>query len=348
LVDFDGDGHPDIISGSWPGELFFFRGKGKQDGAPQFDPPVKLKDKDNKTINIGGGVKREADGTLLITGDGKFETKDGKQFIVYEDQRIEIKPTDNAGITGTASAVHAVDYDADGDLDLLVGDIRGNVYLVPNEGTKQKWAFGKEQPLPCAGGAVKVEGDAGPFVADWDGNGSPDVLVGSGDGSVWVYLNTAPQGKPMRLAAGKQLLPSVGHNYGENPAAEPSRGIRSKVCAADWNGDGRLDLLVGDFAYLKPRPVQYTPEQQAQVDKDRAALTEVQQRYSQLVQRYMNKAEREKLTPAEFEKLQKEVGEVSKQYSELSQKVPRETENHGWVWLFLRKPPDQANAGATQ
>ena len=31
-----------------------------------------------------------------------------------------------------------------------------------------------------------------------------------------------------------------------------ARGIRSKVCVADWNGDGRLDLLVGDFTTQKP------------------------------------------------------------------------------------------------
>ena len=51
-MDLDGDGIRDLISGSWPGELFWFRGKGK--GA--FAPPVKLKDKDGKTINIGGGI----------------------------------------------------------------------------------------------------------------------------------------------------------------------------------------------------------------------------------------------------------------------------------------------------
>jgi hypothetical protein len=348
LVDLDGDGVTDVLSGSWPGELFLFRGKGKVDGVPQFEPPVKLKDKNTKTINIGGGLKREQDGSILVTGDGKFESKDGKQFIVYEDQRIEVDPKVGAGITGTASVVHAFDYDGDGDLDLLVGDIRGNVYLVPNEGTKQKWAFGKEQSLPCAGGTVKVEGDAGPFVADWDGNGSPDLLVGSGDGSVWVYYNQAPRGKPMQLAAGKQLLPPVGNQFGESAAAEPTRGMRSKVCVADWNGDGRPDLLLGDFAMLKAKPRQYTPEQQAQVDKDKAALAEVQKRYSELIQKYMDKNARQKRTAEEHEKLGKEMSEVSKQYSELSAKVPQETEEHGWVWLFLRKPAEQANAGTAK
>jgi hypothetical protein len=344
LVDLDGDGINDVLSGSWPGELFFFRGKGKG----EFEKPVKLKDKNNKTINIGGGIKREQDGSLLVTGDGKFETEDGKQFIVYEDQRVEIKPNGNAGITGTASVVHAFDYDGDGDLDLFVGDIRGNVYLSPHEGTKQKWAFGKEQPLPCAGGAVKVEGDAGPFVADWDGNGSPDLLVGSGDGSVWVYYNTAATGKPMQLAAGKQLLPPVGEQYGEKAPAEPTHGMRAKLCVADWNGDGRPDLLLGDFAMLKAKPKQYTPEQQAQIEKDKAALAEVQKRRGELLTRYLDKATRQKRTPEEQEKLGKELGEVTRQWTELYQKVPQETEEHGWVWLFLRKPSEQANADSSK
>ena len=343
-MDLDGDGITDVLSGSWPGEIFLFRGKGKVDGAPQFENPVKLKDRNNKTINIGGGIKREADGTLLITGDGKFEQKDGKQFIVYEGESIEVKPTDSAGITGTASAVHAADFDGDGDLDLFVGDIRGDVYLVPNEGTRQKWSFGKEQKLPCAGGTVKVEGDAGPFVADWDGNGSPDLLVGSGDGSVWVYSNTAPKGKPMQLAAGKQLLSPVGDQYGEKMPTEPSRGMRTKVCAADWNGDGRLDLLVGDFAYLKPKPVEVSPEVKAEQDKARAEMEKVQQRYGDVVRRFLDPAARKTRSAEENRKLQEELSQVSTKMNELRGKFPPDSENHGWVWLFLRKPADQANA----
>ena len=32
-MDLDGDGVTDLLSGSWPGEIFFFRGKGKGDFA---------------------------------------------------------------------------------------------------------------------------------------------------------------------------------------------------------------------------------------------------------------------------------------------------------------------------
>ena len=77
---------------------------------------------------------------ILIAGDAKFEKdeKTGRSVIVYEDERIVIPEGKQAGITGTASVVHAVDWDGDGVIDLLVGDIGGNVYLVPNEGTPQK------------------------------------------------------------------------------------------------------------------------------------------------------------------------------------------------------------------
>ena len=47
-MDLDGDGVADLISGSWPGELFFFKGHGHGN----FDAPIKLKDNSGHTINI--------------------------------------------------------------------------------------------------------------------------------------------------------------------------------------------------------------------------------------------------------------------------------------------------------
>jgi hypothetical protein len=345
LVDLDGDGINDVLSGSWPGELFHFRGKGNG----QFEKPAKLKDRNGKTMNIGGGVRRDPDGGVTVAGDGRFEKKDGKQFIVYEDEWIEIQPDDAAGITGTASAVHAFDWDGDGDLDLLVGDIRGNVYLVPNEGTKEKWAFGNHQPVKAAGKDLRVEGDAGPFVADWDGDGKPDLLVGSGDGSVWLYRNIA-KGRGTELAAGRPVLPPVGDLHGENLPAEPTRGMRSKVCVADWNGDGRPDLVVGDFAYLKAKVPDATPEQKAEQDKARAEMQRVQARYGELMRFYFDAKLRKSTTAEQRDQQAKEVQGLSQKMSDLRARIPPESENHGWVWLFLRKPADhakdQANAGA--
>ena len=191
-MDLDGDGIPDLISGSWPGEIFFFKGKGKGD----FAPPVKLKDKSGKTINVGGGLRKDGGDWFLVAGDATFETKDKKTYILYEGERIEVPEGKQGGITGTASAVHAVDWDGDGRLDLLVGDIGGNVYLLRNEGTKQKYAFGKEKQLTAGGKPLRVDGDAGPFACDWDGDGKMDLLVGDGEGAVWFFRGTGTNKAP--------------------------------------------------------------------------------------------------------------------------------------------------------
>jgi hypothetical protein len=339
LVDLDVDGIPDLISGSWPGEIYFFRGKGKGD----FEPPVKLKDKSGKTINVGGGIQRQDGNYILVAGDATYEKTDKGTVILYEGERIEVPEGKQAGITGTASAVHAVDWNGDGLIDLIVGNISGGVYLVPNEGTKEKYAFGKERPLTAGGKPIIVpHGDAGPFACDWDGDGKLDLLVGAGDGSVWFYRNVGTAQNP-ELAAGVQIVPPGKAEYGPKAPKEPCRGVRAKVCAVDWNGDGRLDLLVGDFATQRPDLPEPTAEEKAEHDKLRKELETVQGRYAELSQ--MVHGPQPVKDKEERKKLEKEFGEVLQRMQAIYSKLPREYDNHGWVWLYLRKPAEATAGG---
>ncbi len=331
-MDLHGDGHLDLISGSWPGEIFLFRGGPSR----TFGPPEMLKDKHGHIINVGGGIQETAD-SILITGNGEFEqTKEGT-FAIYHGKRIKSTPEKPISITGTASSVHAVDWDGDGVIDLLVGNISGGVYLIPNEGTRTKYAFGKERQLMAGGKPLTAPGgDAGPFAVDWDGDGRLDLMVGAGDGSVWFYRNIGTRSAP-ELAAGVQLIGPGDARFGDDAPKQVRRGIRAKVCAVDFNGDGRLDLLVGDFATQKPDLPPPTPAQKAEQDKARKELESVRPRYVVLVNQLYGPS---RLKGKQRETCAKELRTVTERMLELQKKVPPEYENHGWVWLFLRKPAE--------
>lgn len=338
MADLDADGHIDLLSGSWPGELFFFKGGPDR----TFAAPVKLKDKLGKTINIGGGRRPDSQ-MILIAGDATFETIDGKQFIVYDGEKIEIPEGKQAGITGTASSLSVVDWDDDGDYDLLVGEIRGSVHLLTNEGTPQEYAFGPEQPVQAGGSDLIVGGDAGPQAADWDLDGDLDLLVGAGDGRVWLYTNTGARAAPT-LAEGVELVgepPTL--NYGD-PPSEVVRGSRAKVCVADWNGDGLPDLLVGDIAYQKPPPPDLTAEEQAEHERLRVRQDELMQRRQEVVDRLYG-PDRQGLSKEEREAAEKDFRSVMDEFQEVSRKLPPTMETHGWVWLFARLPAEPRPAG---
>jgi hypothetical protein len=179
---------------------------------------------------------------------------------------------------GPGSAVAMADWFGHGKLDLFVGTGEGYVYLLPNEGTRQKPVFRRSERLKADGKVIMADGGvAGPFVADWDQDGRLDLVVGCGSGRVVWYRNIGSNGQP-QLAAGVTLVqpfPGGANASGSRTGAQlPTRSaLNAKVCVADWNGDGRPDLIVGDYwlgngvphgwvwVYLR------TPTQTAQLDK---------------------------------------------------------------------------------
>jgi hypothetical protein len=345
-VDINNDGNPDIISGSWPGEIFLFRGTEDH----SFAAPEMIKDKDGKFINIGGGIRKstmfnpfgkEQPEGLLIAGYAKFEYTPEGTFVNYHGQRLESTKERPIGITGTASATHAADWDGDGDYDLIIGTITGKVYLVPNEGTPESYVFSKEQQLRAGGQPIDVKRSAGPFTADWDGDGDLDLLVGADDGSVSLYYNTGTTKSP-ELASAVQLVPPVEKISYQHPPKDVRRGSRSKICVTNWNQDGLLDLLVGDFAVQEPNLSEPMPEQKAEHAEIRKELEKVRKNYRILSEKLFGKDPER--TKEEIEQLEKEQEDVRKRMTELYSKLPAESECHGWVWLFLRKEIQNSSA----
>jgi len=195
-------------------------------------------------------VDFDGDGKLeLISGsyDGEIYLYHRKPNGTYGAPEI-LKDAGGAPIkVGQATAVAVADWDGDGDFDLVSGTIKGEVFLVLNEGTRQKPAFSRPQPLKANGKVINVENTSGPCLADWDGDGKLDLLLGDSSGKVAWYQKVGTKTKP-QLGPAQILVEAPPKSLQEPPAQDnPKRSDwRVKVAVTDWNGDGRPDLLVGD------------------------------------------------------------------------------------------------------
>jgi len=141
------------------------------------------------------------------------------------------------------------DLDGDGKLDLVIGNFRGTFAFVRGEGR------GKFSPtaswLESDGKKLAVRYHSDPFLVDWDGDGDLDLLTGSEEGGVFLCTNRGSKTKP-EFAQPIPLIEAAGSvendEIGDAHLTGPSDSTR--VVAEDLNGDGKLDLLVGDNVTL--------------------------------------------------------------------------------------------------
>lgn len=327
LADYDGDGRLDLVSGSYdPGECYLFRG----------------------------------------VGERKFGSRES--VVDKQGDAVLRKPEQKQKYESFGSWPALVDWDADGDLDLLVGGFDGSVFMRINEGSASSPELACNNALPMVNGKpMKLpKGHAAIVVADWDGDGLWDLLSGCESGAVYWFKNTGALGQPTFAVAETLVAPHEGNGYDEilEADAEPVPGIRSQIAAADYDDDGKLDLLVGDFCTTITPKANLTTEEQTEFAAINRELTEqTKELASQMEQLRKDFAERFPGEEAYGEEAQKAWSESYANWnSSDTHKAAQEKLNelqakqgdylqepsspgsfnkfattHGNVWLFRRK-----------
>jgi hypothetical protein len=136
---------------------------------------------------------------------------------------------------------------------LLIGEEGGTVTLVENLapfGEKPRWAEPKylEQVDPF----VKSGSLARPVAVDWNSDGKLDLIAGNSAGYIQWFQNTGTVQEPVFedrgyfTVEGKPIRRVAGANQSIQGPAEAKWGY-ANPSAADWDLDGKLDLIVNDI-----------------------------------------------------------------------------------------------------
>jgi hypothetical protein len=224
FVDFNGNGHIDIVTATFDGSPWV--AYGSEDG---FQQPQHILDKDGNRILLS-----------------RYYDSQNRQW------------TNNDRTNGKASNAHCIsavafDWNGNGVFDLIMGDRNGRLFLQMNEGTNEKPKFaGVSTQLEAGGKPLQVASRiTAPRMVDWNGNGLTDIVVGTfgdtfgtnpGGGVLW-FENIGEQGKP-RFAEPKVLI-SYSQKDTDGPT-RPDAGLYVDV--VDYNGNGKLDLVVGGYS----------------------------------------------------------------------------------------------------
>lgn len=282
FADFTGSGKLDLICGEFRDGFTWYENIGTRT-QPKY---------------AAGRVVKTADGSPLkmdlemITPTAIDWNKDGKPDLVVGDEDGRVALVENTGKTGAdhmpqflapryfqqeaddvkfgalATPV-GVDWDGDGDTDIICGCSAGYVAFIENLSGP-----GVEHPKFAAPIRLEVDGKplrimAGPngsiqgpaeakwgyttvSVADWDGDGLPDLIMNSIWGKVVWFKNTGTRKAP-KLGPAQPVevewegaQPQLAWGWQKPGGKALLTQWRTTPFAVDWNHDGLTDLVMLD------------------------------------------------------------------------------------------------------
>jgi len=222
VVDWNRDGHPDIVCGEEDGRVAYYQHTGRMvGGVPEF------------------AARRW-----------------------FQQQAADVK-------FGALVTPWAVDWDDDGDPDLVCGNTAGDIAVIENldGGNPPRWAAPVR--LLAAGQPIRIE--AGPngsiqgpcerkwgyttlSVADWGSNDLRDIGANSIWGKVIWFRNIGAKGKPQLAAAQPvnvawptgQAVPKPAWTWWTPEPGTLATQWRTTPVAVDWDRDGLCDLVMLD------------------------------------------------------------------------------------------------------
>jgi hypothetical protein len=247
-------------------------------------------------------------------------------------------------------------------MDLVVAAGKGTISFIPNNGK----TFGPPVPLTCNKKPIRQK-YASPCAVDWDGDGTPDLLVGNYAGAVLFYKGAkgatvlsspvplVPEVKNVKATPTTQTGTLERERPDSDDLVDPRSQIAIHISVADWNGDGKRDLLASDVCYLKPR---LTPEQARKYGEVKPEYDTVNARYQEIALgirdelfkrtglKSSTKAPKEEWD--NYWKIQKELNkkhatEISSLSSRLKElretlaPLEKKAKRSAFVWVYLRK-----------
>jgi hypothetical protein len=121
----------------------------------------------------------------------------------------------------------------DGDIDMLLGNLSGQLSYYENTGSISAPTFNL---VTTNFGGINVGGYSAPALVDWDGDGDLDLLIGNALGRIEFWRNDGDVSNFIPTLVTNQL-----GSIKVDQLAIP--------CPADMNDDGLIDLLVGEFDF---------------------------------------------------------------------------------------------------